>query len=57
MTTILNYIHSMDYLPDLEYYYPVNIYTFDGNGNTLNKYSMNISYVSKPITIASFAFQ
>jgi hypothetical protein len=57
MTTILNYIHSMDYLPDLQYDYPINIYTYDGNGNTLNKYSMNISYASKPITIASFVFQ
>ncbi len=30
--------------------------TYDGNGNTVDKYKMNIHYIAKPIPSCSFDF-
>lgn len=56
MQTIIDYIKSMDYLTDTELDLPLKIRTFNGIGETLAKYSMDITYKASPITISQFAF-
>lgn len=56
MDTLSNYIQAMYYLPQTTTDLPIRMFTYDGNGNTINKYSMNIHYTAKLIPTASFDF-
>lgn len=56
MDTLLNYVRSMDYLPATFSNFPIRVHTYDGNGNTIGKYDMDMNYIAKPIPSASFSF-
>ena len=56
MQTLLNYIRSMDYLPDVNTYLPITMRTFDGAGSTIAKYKMDIHYIAYPIAVSAFTF-
>lgn len=56
MDTLVNYVRAMDYLPSTESYLPIRMVTYDGTGKTVDKYSMNIHYIAKPIPSCSFDF-
>ena len=44
------------YVTDIDSYIPINMYIYDVNGNTLGKYYMDIYYIAKPISSATFNF-
>lgn len=56
MQTLIDYVRSMDYLPDVQTDLPIRIRTFDASGSTLDKYEMNINYIAFPITVSAFTF-
>lgn len=56
MDTMLNYIKSMDYLPQTFTYLPIRMTTYDAVGNTVDKYKMDFQYIAKPIPTCSFDF-
>ena len=56
MKTLVDYVPAMEYLPDIESYLPIRITTYDGLGNTIDKYEMDIHYIAKPIQNANFDF-